>query len=158
MKIGIIIYSQTGNTLSVAESIKSKLLKYNVTIERIGLVDSTIPRKEPFKLKTIPDVNSYDVIIFGSLVEAFSLSPVMKEYIKQIKSLKGKKVFGFVTEYFPYAWMGGNNAIKQMKELCKKLDTNILETYVINWKNKKRLDIIEDVSNSIASQIISIKK
>jgi len=62
----------------------------------------------------------------------------MDIYLKQLKSLKNKKVALFVTQFFPYPWMGGNHAIKQMKKNCASKDNNITETGVINWKNKNR--------------------
>lgn len=155
MKIGIIIYSQTGNTHFVAQNIEKALLKlnYKVNIEKIELMSNEIPRKEPFKLKTIPDVNKYDVIIFGSFVEAFCANPVIKEYLKQLTSLKNKKIICFVTQYFPYPWMGGNNAIKQMKVLCENNGADVIETGIVNWKNKKRLKMIENVINKIIKSL-----
>lgn len=146
MKVGIILYSQTGNTLSVAEKLKESISKkHHVTIERIEVEDKSIPRKNPFKLKTLPSIDNYDILIFGSLVEAFSLSPVTKDYLKQINSLKDKKVLLYVTEHFPKPWLGGNHAIKQMKKIVERKDGNILDTKVINWGSNKREDMINDL-------------
>ena len=52
--------------------------------------------------------------------------------------MKGLKADLFVTQAFPYAWMGGNRAIRQMKAICEKKGAQIDNTAVINWRSKKR--------------------
>jgi hypothetical protein len=69
----------------------------------------------------------------------------MSQYLNNFESLQGKKVACFVTQFFPYPWMGGNNAIKQMSGLCEKKGAIISGTGVVNWKNKRRENMIEDV-------------
>lgn len=153
MKIGIIVFSFTGNTYSVAEKIKSKLIDKgcSVNIERVEIEGNKYPNNDIFEFKNIPETGKYDFIIFGSPVEAFSLSRIMKKYLGQISSLKNKKVALFVTEFFPYPWMGGNNAIKVMKKLCEDKDATITETGVVNWKNKKRNKMIENIVNKFSN-------
>ena len=80
MNIGLIFYSGTGNTRSVALKLQEKLtaLGHTVSLEEIT-IDGSIPAQPgKFELKTIPSVDSYDAIIFGSSFQAFSLNPVMK--------------------------------------------------------------------------------
>jgi multimeric flavodoxin WrbA len=50
------------------------------------------------KLKNLPIIEGYDGLIFGTLVHAFSLSPVMKDYLEHIPSLQDKKIACFVTK------------------------------------------------------------
>ncbi len=147
MKIGIIVYSQTGNTHSIALKIQEALIRkgHNVDIEKIEAIrDPKQPAKD-IKITKIPSVEKYDGIIFASFVEAFCLCPVMDVYLKQIKSIKNKKVAFFVTQFFPYPWMGGNHAIKQMEKTCKLEDNDMHITGVINWKNKKREEKIKEL-------------
>lgn len=150
MKIGIIVYSQTGNTYSVAKKLYDKLLaeKHLVSIEKVEASRSTKQGEQIFELKKKPDVKEFDFIIFASFVEAFSLCPVMKKYLNDIKNLNEKKVVCLVTQFFPYAWMGGNNAIKQMAKICEEKGAIISQTSIINWKNKKREEIINNFVNS----------
>ncbi len=142
MKIGIIVYSQTGNTLSVAEKLNEKIKK-DVIIERVEIKEKV--RKDAFTLKTKPDISKYDVIVFGTFVEAFSLNPVMKEYLKQLSSLQNKKVLLFVTQQLPYPWMGGNHTIKQISKIVNEKQGDIIKTGVINWSNKKREQMITNL-------------
>lgn len=145
MKIGIIVYSQTGNTYSVATKIKEALIKkgHSVEIDKIEAIRETKQNVNNIKISKMPDVEKYDGLIFASFVEAFSLCPVMDTYLKQLKSLNNKKIAVYVTQFFPYPWMGGKHAIKQMKKDLILKGNAITETGIVNWKNKNREQIIQ---------------
>lgn len=147
MKVGIIVHSHTGNTLSVAEKIKNAMTSkgHTVSIEQVSALNDNPAPNEAVKLKDIPDAQGYDVLLFGAPVRAFSLSAVMKAYLAQLSSLDGIKVGCFVTEQFPFAWMGGNNAIGQMKKSCSAKGAIPEKTGVVNWGSKKREDKIANV-------------
>ena len=95
-------------------------------------------------LKEIPSIKDYDVLIFGAPVRAFSLSPIMKLYLKQLDNLDKKDIYLFVTQQFPKPWLGGNNAIKQMKQVLNGKGT-IKDTGIINESSKNKLLQIEDI-------------
>ena len=59
-------------------------------------------------------------------------------YLKSVSSLDGKKVACLVTQQFPYAWMGGNRAIGQMKKLCRAKGATIVGSAVVHWAKSKR--------------------
>ena len=140
MNIGIIIYSWSGNTLSVAERLKEKLSAggHLVTLEQVTVVGERERGAKEFQLAALPDITLYDGIVFGSAVEAFSLSPVLTEALKTIGSLEGKKIACLVTQFFPYPWMGGNRAIGQMRKLCKSKGAAIAGSAVVNWAKSRR--------------------
>ncbi len=155
MKIGIIVYSQTGNTYSIAEKLRDKLLAigHSVNIERITPVDSKQMDLKKIQIERVPDIAAYEALIFCSPVQAFSLAPVMTAYMTQISSLANKKIACFVTEFFPFAWLGGNNAIIKMKKTCESKGGTVSRTGVVNWSNKQRerqiADIVENFSTLI---------
>lgn len=68
MKVGIIIHSHTGNTLSVAERLKEKLVAvgHQATIDQVTAVNEDPSAK--VELKTMPDTSTYDALIFGAPV------------------------------------------------------------------------------------------
>jgi len=140
MNIGIVVYSQTGNTLSVAKKLEERLaaVGHSVRLEQVTVVGERKQGDKEFQLETSPDVGQYEALVFGSAVEAFSLSPVLTEYLKQIGSLEGKKVACLVTQFFPYPWMGGNRAIRQMRKLCKAKGATVLGSGVVNWAKCRR--------------------
>ncbi len=140
MKIGLIVYSQTGHTLDVCERIKDRYVAegYEAVIERVTVAGERTPQTKSLKLDVAPDPGPYDAILFASSVEAFSLCPVMKQYLAQVGSLEGKPVACLVTQQFPYPWMGGNRAVKQMKQIIGAKNGAAGATAVVNWASARR--------------------
>jgi NAD(P)H dehydrogenase (quinone) len=140
MNIGIIVYSWSGNTLSVAKKLEERLAAagHLAKLEQVTVVGERKQGAREFQLETLPDVGTYDALVFGSAVEAFSLSPVLTKYLKQVGSLQGKKVACLVSQQFPYPWMGGNRAIRQMSRLCQSKGATIVGAAVVNWAKSRR--------------------
>jgi len=152
MKIGIILYSQTGNTYSVSLKLKEKLITagHSVDIERLKVVGEVRPGTKDIGFENLPDVEPYDVLVFGSPVQAFSLSSVMASYLTQIVSLQGKKVALLVTQFFPFPWMGGNRTAGQMKKICESKGAVICGAEIVNWSNPSREKRITEVVEKLS--------
>lgn len=152
MKIGIIVHSHTGNTLSVAQKIKESLTwaGHPVNIEQVTTVNEDPKEVKNIELKDIPDTSKYDLIIFGAPVWAFSLSPIMKLYLSQISSLQGKKIGCYVTQQLRFKFMGGSGAIGQMKKACQSKGGSIYETGIISWSNKQRDARIDELVQKLS--------
>jgi NAD(P)H dehydrogenase (quinone) len=140
MNIGIIVYSQTGNTLKAAENVKDALAAkgHKVSIEQVTTEGKVSPNT-PVSLKSKPDAAKYDALVFASPVMAFSLNPVMKAYLPQIKELKGKKAACFVVQGLPFNGMGGKQALKQMCGLLTSKGAQVVGTGVV-FRGKKQAD------------------
>ena len=153
MRIGIILYSYSGNSLSVGERLKTALLikGHEVSIERVKALDEDPQSTKPIILTEIPNISRYDQIILGAPVKKFSLNPIMKEYINKLPDLHDKTFSCFVTEHFPKAWMGGNHAIKQMKRAIHNKNGVITKTGVVNWSNKMREEQISEIIDRFSS-------
>lgn len=102
-------------------------------------------------METQPDACAYDALVFGAPVRGASISPVMAACLGKLGSLQGKKVVCLVTEMFPYPWMGGNRAIRQMKEICESKGAIICGTGIVNWMGKQREKRISDVVKKLNS-------
>ena len=89
-------------------------------------------------------------------VRAFSLSPVMTAYLKQISDIENIKFFAYVTEGLPKPWMGGNRAIKKMKTFLGAKNASILDTAVINWSSRKKETQIDSMLNRFSNRIGSL--
>ena len=152
MNIGIILYSQTGNTYSVSLKLKEKLItaEHSVDIERVKVVGEVRPGTKDIRFETLPDIEPYDALVFGSPVQAFSLSSVMASYLTQIASLQGKKVAFLVTQYFPFPWMGGNRTVGQMKKICEPKGAAVCGAAIINWSNPNREKRITEVVEKLS--------
>ena len=137
MKVGIIVHSQTGNTLMVAQKIKEKLLTagHAVSLLKVSALNDEEGDAQKVRLKEKPDIDGYDAVLFGAPVRGFSLSPVMQAYLSQIGSLSGKKTACFLTQQFPHPWMGGNRAMKQMLAFCGGKGAAVYGTGIVNWSN-----------------------
>ena len=156
MKVGIIIYSQTEHTYSAGLELKDKLSEsgVDVTIERIVPVGDVHPGSKNIKFETIPDIDGFDFLVFGSPVHAFSLAPAMKAYLEQIKSLENQNVACFVTKGAPFKWTGGTKAIGVMKDIIVSKSGNVIGTSIIIW-NKGRDKAVKEMVQKFVAQINS---
>lgn len=138
MKIGIIVFSRTGHTLSVAEKLRDVLAAagHEARLERVTVEGGEAKNGGAIRLTGAPAVEPYDALIFGSPVEAFRLAQPMKLYLEQIGSLKEKKSGFFITKHLAQKWMGGNSSIAQMTNACKAKGAQIGETCIIAWKDE----------------------
>ncbi len=146
MKIGIIVHSQTGNTYSVAEKFKERLVAagHSANIERIAPAGGD--QERPVRLAKLPDLSGYDAFVFAAPVQAFSLSAVMGAYLKQLPDIKGKKAVCFVTKGLSFKWMGGKQAVSQIKKGVEAKGGTIVDSGMIHWGSKSReQDIAEMV-------------
>ena len=153
MNIGMIIYSQTGNTYSVATKLEERLAAagHSVNLERLQIVGEYKPGTEDVQFETLPDAGQYDALVLGAPVQGFSLAPVMNSYLQQIASLQNKQVVCLVTQYFPYPWLGGNRAVRQMKRICESKGATVWGSGIVNWSRKSRdqqiVEVVDRLSN-----------
>jgi flavodoxin len=135
MRIAIIVHSHTGNTLKVAEKIRDTLAAKgkDAVILRVTAENEGKDRKNIVLIEK-PETDAFDLILFGAPVWAFSISPIMREYIKQLKSLDEKKVGCFITQGLQRAWMGGSRSLRQLIGLCKSKGAKVEATELISWK------------------------
>lgn len=149
MNIGIIIYSQTGNTLSVAQRLEKALMSkgHTVSIERVEIVKESMHPE----LKAVPDTAAYDALIFASPVHAFTLSAPMKAYLAQIPDISGKKVYCYVTMQLRQSWMGGKRSIRKITKTCKSKGADIILSGIVHWSDAEREKQIDDLVTAFST-------
>jgi len=152
MNIGIIVYSQTGNTLSVAQRIAETLTAAGHTAEiRQVTTEHREKADAAVKLKDIPAVDGFDLLIFGAPVQAFSLCAPMALYLKQLPKLGGLPVGCFLTQGLNKKWMGGNRAYKTMnRRLLAKGAAVPVRIGHIHWRSDEREEQIADTVSGAA--------
>lgn len=140
MKIGIIVFSATGHTASVAERIAGALAKerHATTIERIEVSGDPMGHPEACVLTREPSLGGYDALVFGTSVIAFCANPIMMKYLDRAEGIGGKSVWAFVTHGLPFAWMGGNNATRQIVDRAAKKGGKTIGCATVSWGNKRR--------------------
>jgi len=148
VRIGIYVHSESGNTLSVAEAIKEKIQSPERQIEIIHLKrpDGIGTDVVDFKFDAISQPNEFDAILFGAPVNAFSLSSYMKAFMNQINSLDGKKVLCFMTQAFPYKWLGGNKGMEQLTNLCIAKNGVVVGKGIVNWHRENKDSIVKELA------------
>lgn len=151
MKIGIIVYSQTGNTLSVAQKLKNKLSTagHTVSLHQVSAFNGGESDVSKIRLNSAPSTEPYDALLFGAPVQGFSLSPVMAAYLSQATALQEKKVACFMTQFFPHPSMGGNRAIQQMRSLCETKGAKIHGSGIVNWSHPCREKRVADTVDTL---------
>ncbi len=104
MNIGIMVFSKTGNTLSVAEKLRETLLEkgHNAVLEQVKASNDLEMYPKKVVLSNSPSTQGYDMLVFAAPVNGFSLAAVMQAYLQGIPSLDGKLLAGFVTQAFPF--------------------------------------------------------
>lgn len=141
MRTGIIVYSNTGNTLKAAMRLLEALRAKGREAELLQ-VKTADPHPEKnmgsVQLTDKPSPDSYDRLVFAAPVWAFNLCGVMKAYLAGLGSLKGKQVSLFVTHQLPLPWMGGTKAVRQMKAICEGKGGKVDAQAVICWGEKRR--------------------
>jgi flavodoxin len=152
MNIGIIIYSQTGNTRSVAAKIQEKLnaAGHNAVIDEITITGNTPAQPGKFEFKAVPDPGSYDAVIFGAPVQAFSLNPVMKAYLEKLPTLTGKRVAIYVTKQLPLLQAGGTGAIAHIRKACEGKGALVVGSEIVVWAEKKREKTMKNCVDQIS--------
>ena len=152
MKIGLIIYSLSNHTLSVANKLKENLALagQEVILEKIEIIEPAVLNNEDAPLKSKPAATPYDVIVFGSPVRGGVLPPPMKKYFEQVDSLAGKKVAILVTGFFPAKW-GRNQVTAQMIEILEGKGAQICGQGSVGWFSLNRKQQIAKAVNSLVN-------
>lgn len=152
MNIGIIVFSQTGNTHSVALRLEEKLAHagHSVNLERVEIFGELEPNATGFQLKASPEVSTYDALVFGAPVMGFALSPAMQRYLAQVGSLQGKKVACFVTKQLPFYWTGGKQAVNRIKKICESKNGAVCGSGIVIWSNARRAEMIANVVDGLS--------
>ncbi|MDD4667683.1 MAG: flavodoxin [Candidatus Cloacimonetes bacterium] len=127
MKIGILYHSETGNTERFAQSLADAMIKAGHTVNSTKLQTvnpvkkASVRDSQTINFSNLPDLSSFDLILFGGPVWAFGPSPAIIAAIKQCSGLQGKSAMPFATMGFPIRFLGGTSALHQMsKELAAK--------------------------------------
>lgn len=109
MSVAVVVYSETGTTLSVARRIMGALEAAGVLSEliRVGLDSPSV------------DLAGYRAVVLGAPVRGFDLAPPMADFLSHSAGLSGLTVYGFVTQAFPFKAWGGSQALARMAGLCR---------------------------------------
>jgi flavodoxin len=151
MEIGIVVYSHTGHTLSVAVKLKEKLSAagHAVTLEQVEPAGPVSLSARHAELKTKPEIDAYDALVFGSPAWGGVPAAPMTSYLAQVSSLQGKKVVCLVTGLFPPGW-GRNQTSAQMQAICKAKGATVCGSGSVGWLSLSRKRQVARVVDRLA--------
>ena len=156
MDIGIVVHSKTGHTLSLAVILKERLLAagHAVTLEQVETYGRAKPGAANVQLKTKPEVDPYDALVFGCPVWGGVMSSAMTSYLAQVTSLQGKKVACLATHIFPPG-LGANQTISQMKEICESKGAIVCGSGSVSWfplgRKRRIAEVIDNLTYAFAA-------
>ncbi|MDR0307844.1 MAG: NAD(P)H-dependent oxidoreductase [Chitinispirillales bacterium] len=157
MNAGIVIHTSSGHTLAFARTIEEKLKQkgHEVEILYLRAVGRVTPTgKGNFSIKNPPELDEYDTILVGGPVWAFKASPViMKFFVEEVKTLKGKKALSFVTMGLPFKFTGGDRALRMMNEELEAAGANVLEGEKLLYMFKTDRENMENAAVRICERL-----
>ncbi|MEW6686210.1 MAG: flavodoxin [Candidatus Edwardsbacteria bacterium] len=157
MKALVVFYSRTGRTKKIAEHI-ADILKCDMeeifdTTSRAGLLgyiragrDATYKKLTTIR-KTEKEPSLYNIVIIGTPVWAFTMSPAVRTYITENKD-KFEKVAFFCTE----GGVGGEQTLKEMEVLCGKKPLSLLELRTEEIMRGKHIQKIKEFIEKVRCQ------
>jgi len=157
--VGIIVYSQTGHTLSIAVKLKEALSAagHRVSLEQLETVEPVRMYAADAQLKTKPAIDTYDALVFSAPVQGGAPAPPMGSYLEQIASLQGKKVACLVTGIFPAGW-GRNQTIAQMKDICQSKGATVCGSGSVGWwsfgRRQKIAAVVDELSRLFQVDVV----
>jgi flavodoxin len=139
MKIGMVVYSKTGHTQSVAAALQSRLAAggHEVALLQLG--------------QTAVDLTPYDGLIFCSPVHGGQPAAEMIACLEGAPSLQDKTVACLVTGFFP-ANLGRNQALAQMQARCEARGGAVAGQASVGWFSLTRRPQIADAVETLAAR------
>jgi len=157
MKIAIVFYSFSGNTKRLALFLKEKLEENN---HSVGVVEikpakeinsfslqalSALLKKEAPLKKTEVNFDEFDLIIFGTPVWAFTITPYLRSFLKNV-NLEGKKTVCFVTFG---SGIGSDKALKELEGILKDKKAKVLCSFKVKDIKTKDKDYLQKLNLSL---------
>ncbi len=144
MNIAIVIYSESGKSLKLAQLAADKLSAagHQVSLTRLEtspVFDSkhNLPL-DRIKFTNLPELGKSDAVIVGGPVWAFRLCLAVRKAVLDLDGQwQGKKVLPFVTHAFPWAWLTGTSSLNSLRQLLARQGANVLPGTVLSGSGKK---------------------
>jgi hypothetical protein len=149
MSVEILVHSQTGHCLSVAETLagRARAAGHRASLIRIVPSDEKETDLEKLSITPVPQDAGADLYVIGAPVHAFSATPAIRKAVAQMPFLDGKPVVLFATEFLP---IGGTHTLKQLEEAVTGQGGQVVATGIIHWERKDRAEQIEAFSRQFS--------
>ena len=155
MNIQFIVHSKSGNSLQVADSMKSVVnsSEHSVVFTHVQASNEQEIDLSKVVINAIPDSSASDLIVMGGPVRGFAASPALLKAINTLSKIQDKKFILFTTEFFPFDWMGGKRAMDMLEKAIVARGGTIVNKSIIHWNRNDRKRMIEALGNDLKSRI-----
>ena len=152
MKVQFIIYSHTGHTKTVAESIKSELITsgHDVEMEYVQPREKLDLKAEMVELKEMPDPQGQDVVIIGSPVHGGRVSAPIRAFLSKVTTLEEIRIILLVTHFFRPGW-GAVQTLQHLRELCEIKGGKVIAEAHVKWFSLFRKREIKKTTDYLSS-------
>ena len=139
MNIGIIVYSRTSHTLSVATKLLERLSAagHQVTLKELEIDGPVDLSATTAALKARPSIEAYSGLVLGTPVNGGRVSAAMNSYLAQIPTLAGMRIAFLLTHFFVRGW-GANQTVGQMTEVCQSKGAEVCGAGTVRWTGPGR--------------------
>ena len=153
MNVGIVAYSRTGHTLSVAVKLAEALSAagHTVTLEQVEAAGPVRPGATNVPLKSVPPIEGCEALVFGTSVQGGTPAPPMASYLDQLASLQGVQVACLVTGFFPPGW-GRDQTLARMREICASRGATFCGSGSVGWLSFSRKRQIAEVVEALSKR------
>jgi len=120
MKIGIVVYSYTGQTLAAAEMLQQKLSTagHETALKKLETTSTVKPGTAEVTLQSPPALDDFEAVVLAAPVWGGTPALPMAVYLEQLPALAGKPFAYLATGFFPPT-IGCNQTIASMKAVCE---------------------------------------
>ncbi|MBD3239937.1 MAG: hypothetical protein GF331_05080 [Chitinivibrionales bacterium] len=155
MNIAVVVFSQTGNSATVARTIASTLREkgHDTDVHLLRTTEKLSPGTRTVTFTDTPDISSADVLILGGPVWAFRASPPLRSYAAGLSSLQGKKAALFVTHGLPVFFAGHGRALSVLSRRLRDLGADIVAQEALLCFTKPKAQRMNAVAEKIAASV-----
>lgn len=152
MSVEILVHSQTGHCLSMAETLAglARAAGHQTSLTRITPSDEKETDPARLSITPVPQDAGADLYVIGAPVHGFSATPAIRKAVAQMPFLDGKRVVLFATEFLP---IGGTHTLRQLEQAVADQGGQVVATGIIHWERKDREEQIEAFSRRF-SQVL----
>ncbi|MFA5007020.1 MAG: hypothetical protein WC509_06110 [Candidatus Izemoplasmatales bacterium] len=136
MKIGIIFYSETGNTLGVCERARDILAGDGLDVAFIRLKADVVGNAR--SLRGLPPAQDYDLVILGTPVHGFSLPIPVQQYLARAQFKEGVRLGVLATQFFKADWLGGTRTVNQAVAALSRFHPDVFGTAIVHVRSRRR--------------------
>ena len=152
MKVGIVLYSQTGNTQRVIDDLRVKLEARGIQVEVHSILPATAAdaQSRPEAAPPLDGSSSCQLWVVAAPVQGWAPAKPMTEFLKSAAFPAGSRAVLLVTQGFWFPWFGANQSISGLRKLCEERGLDVLDHGIVSWLGRGLEQRIHTVTQRLA--------